>query len=298
VRRRPLLTGIVGSIVVLLLFDAQSLAASHLPYGPGPKAHYTVQTQPPAGHCHYRHTKSHQPLPDRRCTPGALNPKVTQRTLAATICRSGYTTSIRPPESITEPEKIANARSYRYRASLAVAEYDHLVPLELGGDPNDARNLWVEPPSPGHKASQGVYNPKDKIENQARALVCAHKVSLTAMQDAIAGNWTTALAVVSRSTGPPKTGGPLKCSARVSNAHPSRYTTVVISIATKGNAAVTSTAHYRTKDTVKSTTANTAGSASISYYISGATKGYTVVVGVRVSLRGSNSSCSTQFTPT
>ena len=25
------------------------------------------------------------------------------------------------------------------------AEYDHLISLQLGGDPNDYRNLWVEP---------------------------------------------------------------------------------------------------------------------------------------------------------
>jgi len=296
VNRRRLLTGTVSFLTVLVLLDAPGLAASHLPYGPGPKAHYTVQAQPPAGRCHFRYTKSHQPLPDRRCTQGALNPKVSERTLASTICRSGYTTSIRPPESITEPEKIANARSYHYVGSLGVAEYDHLVPLELGGDPNDAHNLWVEPPSPGHKASQGVYNPKDKIENQARSLVCSHRVALTTMQNAVAANWTTAIAVVTH--GPTGSGGSLKCAARASNSHPAQYSTVVISISTKARAAVTSTAHYRTKDTVKSTRANAAGAAAIAYEISRATKGYTVVVVVAVALRGAHSTCRTQFTPT
>ena len=64
-------------------------------------------------------------------------------------------------------------------------EYDHLIPLELGGDPNDARNLWVEPgASP---------NPKDGIEHKLHQRVCAGTVSLAAAQQAIATDWTTAL---------------------------------------------------------------------------------------------------------
>jgi hypothetical protein len=237
-------------------------------------------------------------LPDRACTPGALNPKVTEATIATTICRSGYTSKIRPPESVTEPEKIANARSYAYKGSLSVAEYDHLVPLELGGDPNDRRNLWVEPPSPGHKASSGVYNPKDKVEGEAKSLVCAHQVGLIAMQNAIAANWTTAIAVVTHTPVGGKPGGPLSCTARVSDAHPAQYSTVVVFVSTRGGAAVTTTAHYKTKDTVKSTTANGAGAGSVSYEISRATKGYRVEVSVVVALKGAHSSCSTSFTPT
>jgi hypothetical protein len=116
--------------------------------------------------------------------------------LNSTICRSGYSSSIRPPESITSIEKRANARSYGYRGSLAQAEYDHLVSLEIGGDPNDPRNLWVEPPSPGHRADQGFSNPKDAIENRAHELVCSRTVGLVAMQRAMATNWITALRAV------------------------------------------------------------------------------------------------------
>ncbi|WP_394298689.1 hypothetical protein [Streptomyces rimosus] len=58
------------------------------------------------------------------------------------MCRTtGYTSKIRPPVPVTSVEKTANARSYGYTASLHDAEYDHLISLELGGDPNDARNL-------------------------------------------------------------------------------------------------------------------------------------------------------------
>jgi hypothetical protein len=287
---------VVAVAATLALLPAVVQAAGGIPYGPGPQSHYTVQRQYPAGACTYRYTKSRQPLPDRACTPGALNPKVTPATIASTICRAGYTSSIRPPESITEPEKIANARSYAYSGSLRVAEYDHLVPLELGGDPNDRRNLWVEPPSPGHRASQGVANPKDVVEDQARALVCRHRVRLSVMQTAIVQNWTTAIA---RVTGTTRHGnaGQLTCAAGVSDAHPAQYSDVDVNVATSAGAHVSATAHYKSTDTTKATTANAAGSAQLTFYISRATIGYTVVITVTATLGSATASCSTAFTP-
>ncbi|GHF46587.1 hypothetical protein GCM10010218_29840 [Streptomyces mashuensis] len=164
--------------------------------GPGPQGSYTVQKQPSQGSCTYRYTKDKQPLPDRSCTPGATNPKVTQATLKTTICRSGYTADIRPPTNITSREKTANAASYGYTGPLRDAEYDHLISLQLGGDPNDARNLWVQPPSPGHKPGAGPNNPKDSVESKLKAAICAGKTDLVKAQQAIATDWTTALQVL------------------------------------------------------------------------------------------------------
>jgi hypothetical protein len=120
-------------------------------------------------------------LPDPRCTPGAGDRAVTQADIGVTICRAGWTESVRPPESVTEPEKRAAMRAYGDRGPLHDYEYDHLIPLELGGAPNDPRNLW---PQPG-----GSPNPKDALENRLNALVCDHRLSLAAAQRAIAGNW-------------------------------------------------------------------------------------------------------------
>ncbi|WP_433177383.1 hypothetical protein [Actinoallomurus sp. CA-150999] len=168
-------------------------AGGGIPMGPGPQHPYTVQTQPSAGSCRYRHTSDGQPLPDTSCTPGALNPDVTQATLTTTICRpNGYTRGIRPPADVTSAEKRANAGSYGFTGSLHDAEYDHLISLELGGDPNDSRNLWVEPPSPGHTPGSGPNNPKDTVENDLHKAICAGKVTLSAAQQAIAADWTTA----------------------------------------------------------------------------------------------------------
>ncbi len=157
--------------------------------GPGPQVAYTVQVQPAAGSCHYAYSGPY-PLPDPHCTPGALNPKVTQATINSTICVSGYTSSIRPPESITEPEKIASAEAYDYTGSLHTAEYDHLISLELGGDPNDPANLWVEPND--RPAATTTANTKDVLENRLHDLVCSGKLTLETAQQAIATNWVAA----------------------------------------------------------------------------------------------------------
>ncbi|WP_425264973.1 hypothetical protein [Streptomyces yokosukanensis] len=161
--------------------------------GAGPQSTYTVQQQPPAGSCHYRMEKG-EPLEDLTCNPGAISPAVTQSNLASTICRKGgYTKNIRPPEAVTRKEKALNAASYGYKGSLGDAEYDHLISLQLGGDPNDARNLWVEPADPGHKPGSGVNNLKDPVETKLHTAVCSGKVTLKAAQQAIVSDWTTAL---------------------------------------------------------------------------------------------------------
>ena len=168
-------------------------APAQLPQGPGPQSKYTVQKQPPAGSCHYRKAASGEPLPDAKCTPGATNPAVTQATLAQTICKPGYSKTVRPPAAITDKEKRMNAASYGYTGSLKDAEYDHLDPIEDGGDPNDPRNIWVELPDPGHVPGSGINNKKDPIENKIHKAICSGKVKLTDAQNAITSDWTTAL---------------------------------------------------------------------------------------------------------
>lgn len=161
--------------------------------GAGPQEQYTVQQQPAAGSCHYRYEKG-EPLEDVACTPGAVSPAVTQTNLASTICRKGgYTKGIRPSTSVTGKEKELNAASYGYTGRMGNAEYDHLISLQLGGDPNDPRNLWVQPPDPGHKAGGGVNNKKDPVETRLHTAVCSGKVTLAAAQRAIVTDWTTAL---------------------------------------------------------------------------------------------------------
>ncbi|MFJ3310876.1 hypothetical protein ACIPSA_49680 [Streptomyces sp. NPDC086549] len=161
--------------------------------GAGPQKHYTVQQQPAAGSCHYRYERG-EPIEDPKCTPGAISPAVTQGNLQSTICRKGgYTSGIRPSAYVTGKEKRLNAASYGYTGRMGDAEYDHLISLQLGGDPNDYRNLWVEPADPGHRSGSGVNNKKDPVETKLHTAVCKGQVTLAAAQKAIVTDWTTAL---------------------------------------------------------------------------------------------------------
>ncbi len=166
--------------------------------GPGPQSTYHVQPQPAPGTCHYVVTNASAGdyLPDPHCTPGATNPKVTQGDLASTICKTGYTASIRPPASNTGREKTASEAAYGFHGKASTTEYDHLISLEIGGDPNSALNLW---PEPNKSSATGTTNPKDKVENAFRTLVCnalhgKPYLPLAKAQYLIATNWTTALA--------------------------------------------------------------------------------------------------------
>ena len=109
------------------LFLAAGIATADVSVGPGPADPYTVQSQPAPGSCHYHRAADGSVLPDPACTPGATNPEVTENTLYSTVCKKGYSASIRPPRDITDVEKRANAAAYGYTGSLGDAELDHLL---------------------------------------------------------------------------------------------------------------------------------------------------------------------------
>lgn len=124
-------------------------------------------------------------LPDKRCTPGSIDPSVNQNNIHSTICIDGYTKKIRPLSSYTKNLKIEQIKLYGYmNSNLRDYEEDHLIPLELGGNPTDPKNLWPEPgASP---------NAKDNIESICNQKVCNGEISLSEAQTEIAVNWETA----------------------------------------------------------------------------------------------------------
>lgn len=135
---------------------------------------------------------SYLPLPDPACTPGALNPDVTQATISSTICVSGWTSTIRPPTSYTNGLKVQGISDYGYSdTSTADYEEDHFLPLELGGAPRDPANLWPQP----RYGSQTAAN-KDSVENYVKRAVCAGSATLADAQHAMLTDWTTAESVL------------------------------------------------------------------------------------------------------
>lgn len=142
--------------------------------------------------CALRHSANGRWLPDPGCTPGAASSAVSQSNIHSTICITGYTASVRAPESETSRVKTAAMRSYNQPTpGRTTTELDHQVPLELGGS-NDIKNLW---PEPSDISNGGYRNTKDSVERALNRAVCAAhpRVTLVQAQNAINDDWTTAL---------------------------------------------------------------------------------------------------------
>jgi hypothetical protein len=107
-------------------------------------------------------------------TPGVLNAAVTEATLRSTICKRGWTATIRPPTSYTSALKVNQMAAYGETGSPGGYQEDHLISLELGGHPTDPRNLWPEP----YPRASAV----DQIENDLNDQVCSGALSLADAQ--------------------------------------------------------------------------------------------------------------------
>ncbi len=104
-----------------------------------------------------------------------LNLAVNQANIASTICVRGYTATIRPPVSYTDPLKRHQIATYGYADhSTGSFEEDHVIALEDGGNPSNPANLWPEP----HKVSSA----DDQLENVLHSQVCAGTMTLAAAQ--------------------------------------------------------------------------------------------------------------------
>jgi len=150
---------------------------------------------PPAGSCHLRFTPAGEPLPDPRCTPGAADQAVTQQNLHTTVCRKGgYTRTVRPPRAVTDAAKQKLLAAYGIsRSHTHEYELDHLLDLASGGS-SAVQNLFPQPnvlKTGGGSAY--VHNDKDRVEAYTFHALCAGKVTLAAVQQAMTSNWTTAV---------------------------------------------------------------------------------------------------------
>jgi hypothetical protein len=134
------------------------------------------QTQPPpvlADACH-----------QHGVTYCVLNPTVTQATIARTICVSGWTATVRPPESYTESLKEQQIAAEGLPGGLSSYEEDHRMPLELGGAPRDPMNLSPESPAGP--------NAKDSDETALKDEVCSGQLTLAQAQTQMVATWLAA----------------------------------------------------------------------------------------------------------
>jgi hypothetical protein len=127
-------------------------------------------------------------LQDTKVTPGLLNKSVTQADIKTTVCKVGWTKTIRPTVTYTNKLKDEQLKTtYKsfvaiYGASPSAYEEDHLISLQLGGDPSAPANLWPQPYI-GANARK-----KDVLETKLKRMVCDGSLKLADAQHAIL-NW-------------------------------------------------------------------------------------------------------------
>jgi hypothetical protein len=118
---------------------------------------------------------------ERATAPGAADSRVTQDNVQTTICRRGYTASIRPPAKAAHTIKLRLFRQQHLDGVLSDYTLDHLIALEIGGHPTAVGNLWLQP------VRESLA--KDADERRLHRAVCAGRMTLVAAQAEMIGKW-------------------------------------------------------------------------------------------------------------
>lgn len=140
--------------------------------------------------CHVRMRNGH-PLPDPKCTPGAINPTVTSDVLG----NLNFRTRCVRNRATTAREKMATYRWYGMRppkhnhGRTQSCELDYLIPLKLGGA-DTLDNVWPQC-GPAHGPIwKRSFKRKDLVENYLAKMVRDGKMPLWQAQQGIAKDWT------------------------------------------------------------------------------------------------------------
>jgi hypothetical protein len=135
--------------------------------------------------------------PDPICTPGSVG--TTDQDL---VCAPRFQETKRPDgRTWTNPRTIAIVAYGIDEKDLSRVQYDHRIPLSLGGA-DDTSNLF---PFVSDLPGSTTHNSKDAIEYSTWYAVCrAHTVTLDAAQRAFMGDWRVVLKVLKvRAVKPP-----------------------------------------------------------------------------------------------
>lgn len=114
-----------------------------------------------------------------------LDARVTQESVAETICRPGYADTVAPPfsQAMAQKDRLLAARGIDSDDGVAYA-LDRRVPILLGGSPDAAANFDLLPWG-GHAGERR----KSLLTVRLKRCVCAGRISLAQAQAAISGNW-------------------------------------------------------------------------------------------------------------
>lgn len=127
-------------------------------------------------------------LPDPNLTPGATDPEVSAANVKESICKVTHftwTEGHMPPASFLENIEKEQLKAYRYEDSnLKHYQMDHLIPLSLGGNPTDPKNIW-----PQVLVTKWSARRKDYLEEVMHDKVCKGELTLAEAQDVFRTNW-------------------------------------------------------------------------------------------------------------
>lgn len=118
---------------------------------------------------------------DRRCTPGVLNPKVTQATIGTTICVPRWAEKMRPAAWKTNQIEAVMIKAYGLPGGPDDYENDHLIPISVGGALLDSHNLYPQ--------TRADATRKDRDEDRLHRAVCDGRMTLAQAQEEILTLW-------------------------------------------------------------------------------------------------------------
>jgi hypothetical protein len=117
--------------------------------------------------------KSIPEAPNDKLTPGVCDPHISLKVLCS------QKTSERRLVTDSTKKKVAESYGIPWEKH-SLYEFDHLCPLELGGE-NVQTNLWPQLWKWAHL--------KDKVENRLHQMVCSKKMDLKTAQDIVIHDW-------------------------------------------------------------------------------------------------------------
>ena len=145
---------------------------------------------PPTSRCSLGNSNGFR-LPDPNCTPGAINPSITEDVLR----NPHFTTKCVRDGATTAQQKNATYKWYALSkpanntGQTQVCELDHLISLELGGA-DTLDNLWPQCGPSGADLHERFFKRKDTVENYLAKQVKDGKMNLSDAQKGIASDWT------------------------------------------------------------------------------------------------------------
>ena len=135
-------------------------------------------------------TRNGFPVPDPRCSPGAINPSVT----LAVLTTKGFTTKCVRDKATSAQTKKKTYGWYGIKppakntGSTQTCELDHIISLELGGA-DTLDNIWPQCGPSRTTLWNRYFKQKDTVENYLAYMVREGNITLAVAQRGIAHNW-------------------------------------------------------------------------------------------------------------